>query len=169
MTARSTAANAYHPWATYIAAREEARRRGETRVGTDHLILGLLRDADVASVLGVTLDEARDAMEALDRRALAAVGIASALNAPLLPARELPRRPTVKAVFKDRLPLTPAAKRALQTAARPMRRGQRITPQQLLLALTTGESPDPAATLFAALGIDVGAVRQRLATPPAAA
>jgi Clp amino terminal domain, pathogenicity island component len=168
MTPRPTAADSYHPWTTYIAAREEARRRGDARVGTDHLVLGLLRDADIASVLGVTLDEARNAMGSLDRRALAAVGIAAALDAPLLPERDLPTRPTVKAVFTDRLPLTPAAKRALKTAARPMRRGQHITPQQVLLALTEFEVPDPAATLFATLGVDIGAVRQRLASPPAA-
>ncbi len=44
MTKHSKPADAYHPWSTYIDAREEARRRGERKVGTEHLILGLLRD-----------------------------------------------------------------------------------------------------------------------------
>ncbi|MGO9875850.1 MAG: Clp protease N-terminal domain-containing protein [Acidimicrobiia bacterium] len=169
MTPRPAAAENYHPWTTYIAAREEARRRGETRVGTDHLVLGLLHDLEIVSVLGVTLTAARDAVGSLDRCALAAVGIAADLDAPLLPERELPNRPTAKAVFKDRLPLTPAAKNALRTAARPMRRRQHITPQQLLLALLDRDALDPAATLLARLGVDVAAVRQRLAAPPAAA
>jgi len=169
MTPKPAAAENYHPWTTYIAAREEARRRGDARVGTDHLVLGLLHDPDIVSVLGVTLTGARDAVGSLDRHALAAVGIAADLDAPLFPERELPNRPTVRAVFKDRLPLTPAAKNALRTAARPMRRRQHITPQQLLLTLLDGDAPDPAATLLARLGIDVAAVRQRLAPPPAAA
>jgi hypothetical protein len=166
MTPRPAAAENYHPWTTYIAAREEARRRGNARVGTDHLVLGLLHNAEIASVLGVTLAAARDAVRAVDRRALAAVGIAADLDAPLLPERQLPNRPTVKAVFNDRLPLTPAAQNALRTAAMPTRRGQRITPQQLLLTLLNCEAPDPAATLFATLGIDAAAVRQRLTAPP---
>ena len=169
MTPRPAAAENYHPWSTYIAAREEARRRGDTRVGTDHLVLGLLHDPEIVSVLDVTLTAARDAVGSLDRQALAAVGIAADLDSPLLPERELPKRPTVKAVFKDRLPLTPAAKNALRTAARPMRRRQHITPQQLLIALLDGGALDPAAILLATLGIDVAAVRQRLAAPPAAA
>jgi|HubBroStandDraft_6_1064221.scaffolds.fasta_scaffold26237_5 hypothetical protein len=34
----------YHPWSTYIAAREEARRRGDRRVGTEHLLVALLEN-----------------------------------------------------------------------------------------------------------------------------
>ena len=75
----------------------------------------------------------------------------------------------MKAVLKDRLPLTPAANHALQDAARPMRRSQHITPQQVLLALTELKAPDPAASLFAALGVDVVALPLCLAIPPAAA
>lgn len=39
-------ADDYHPWTTYIDAREEAHRRGDVKVGTDHLVLALLRDPD---------------------------------------------------------------------------------------------------------------------------
>jgi hypothetical protein len=169
MTTARTDAETYHPWTTYIAAREEARRHGDARVGTDHLVLGLLHDAQIVAVLGVTLAAARDAVGSVDRHALAAVGIAADLDAPLLPERQLPKRPTVTAVLKDRLPLTPAAQNTLRTAARPMRRGQRITPQQLLLTLLNREAPDPAATLFATLGIDAAPVRQRLSAPPTSA
>ena len=44
MTKHPKPADAYHPWRTYIDAREEARRRGDRKVGTEHLILGLLRE-----------------------------------------------------------------------------------------------------------------------------
>jgi hypothetical protein len=39
MTKRSKPADAYHPWnpwSTYIDAREEARRRGDRKAGTEH-------------------------------------------------------------------------------------------------------------------------------------
>ena len=34
----------YHPWTTYIDARQEARRRGDHKVGTEHLVLALLME-----------------------------------------------------------------------------------------------------------------------------
>lgn len=40
---------------TYIRAREEARRRGDIKVGTEHLLLGLLHDHDIGSALGTDL------------------------------------------------------------------------------------------------------------------
>lgn len=168
MTAMPGSADAYHPWTTYIAAREEARRRGERRVGTDDLVLGLLRDTEIEAALGVTLASARTALASLDGQALKAVGIAGDLDAPLLPERDLPAKPTIKAVLTDRLPLTPAAKSTLQEAAKPMRRRQHITPQQVLLVLLENRHPDPAAALFAALGINAAAVRERLTISPAA-
>jgi ATP-dependent Clp protease ATP-binding subunit ClpA len=169
MTTRSRTTETYHPWTTYIAAREEARRRGNRRVGTEHLVLGLLHDPEIASALGVTLDSAREALDLLDRQALDAIGIAPALDAPPLPGRDQPPRPNLKEVLKDRLALTPAAKSGLQEAGKPMRRGKHIVPQEVLVVVLACEPPDPAAALFAALGVDTAAARQRLATPPAAA
>jgi Clp amino terminal domain, pathogenicity island component len=169
MTTRLDPGDAYHPWTTYIYAREEARRRGDRRAGTEHLVLGLLRDPAIESVLGVSLQSARDALDALDREAFEALGIAATLDAPPLAMREAPARPTVKAVLKDRLPLTPAAKFALQEAGKPIRRGRHITPQQVLLKLLDLRSPDPAAVLLAAMGVDYAAVRERLTTPSSAA
>jgi len=169
MTTRSRSAETYHPWTTYIAAREEARRRGDRRVGTEHLVLGLLHDPEIAPTLGVTLDSAREALDSLDRQALQAIGIAPVPYAPLLPERDLPPGPNVKAVLKDRLALTPAAKSALQEAGKPMRRGKHIAPQEVLVVVLACEPPDPAAALFVALGVDTAPARQRLARPPAAA
>lgn len=50
------------------SATEEARRRGDRRLGTDHLLLGLLHDEDsqAAHALRVSLAAARAASEALD-------------------------------------------------------------------------------------------------------
>jgi hypothetical protein len=168
VTASSDTGGSYHPWTTYIHAREEARRRGDRKVGTEHLLLGLLCDRNIGSVLGTGLQPARDALDTLDREALTALGIALTLDAPPLPVRQTPARPTLKAVLTGRLPLTPAAKRTLAEAGKPVRRGRRITSQQVLLKLLDLDAPDPAATLLATLGVDRAAVRERLGLPPAA-
>ena len=172
MTKHSKPADAYHPWRTYIDAREEARRRGDRKVGTEHLILGLLMEPVVEQALGCDLQKARDALDAMDHDALAAVGIGAGFNAPPIPIDESakrPPRPTFKAVLRDRLPLTPVAKRALEKSSKEIRRGHHMGPQQVLLTVLELEPPDPAAELIAALGVDRAAVQQRLAVGRAAA
>jgi hypothetical protein len=73
-------------------------------------------------------------------------------------------KPTIKAVLRDRLPLTPAAKGALRTSRRAMTRNDRVGAQHAVLtALLDLQPPDHAATLFSALGVDRGAVRARIA------
>lgn len=153
--------DAYHPWTTYIWAREEARRCGDRRVGTDHLLLGLLHDSAIVSVLGVSLDQAREALDALDRVALDSLGLAVSLEAPPLAMRRVPSRPTLRAVLKDRLPMTPAAKEALEEASRPMRRGGRVTALDVLVRLLDTKSPDPIVELISQLNVDADAVRAR--------
>ena len=172
MTKHSKPPDAYHPWSTYIDAREEARRRGDRKVGTEHLVLGLLREPVLAQALGCDLQTARDTLDAMDRDALAAVGIGAAFNAPPIPIDEPIKRasrPTFKAVLKDRLPLTPAAKTAMEESYKEMRRGQHLGPQELLLTVLELDPPDPAAELLAALGVDRAAVRQHLGVGRAAA
>ncbi len=163
MTSGSVAADTYHPWTTYQWASEEARRRGDRRAGTDHLLLGLLEEPSIETALGVSLQEARDALDALDREALGALGMGPHIDAPPLRMHTVPKRPTIKTVIKDRLRMTPAAKRVLQEAGKPMRRGKRITPQQVLSQVLDLERPDPAALLLEALGVDRSEVRRRLA------
>ena len=64
------------PFAVVVtAALEESRRRGDRRLGTEHLLLGLLHDPDSARALGKNVEEARAALDRLDRAALAALGI----------------------------------------------------------------------------------------------
>ena len=138
------------------AAAEEADRRGDRRLGTDHLLLGLLHDPDSAPAwaLGVDLASARAASDALDRAALTAVGIdVGSLGPAPLPTRSR-RRP----------PLTSGARLALQRSLLEARsaKARRIDPRHLLLGLLTRERPDPAAELLATLGIDPALARDRL-------
>jgi hypothetical protein len=172
MTKHSKPGDTDRPWSTYIDAREEARRRGDRKVGTEHLILGLLSEPVLAQALGCNLQTARDALDAMDREALDAVGIGAAFNAPPIPMDEpinRPSRPTFKAVLRDRLPMTPAAKTALEASYKEIRCGHHSFPQQVLLSVLELEPPDPAAELIAALGVDRAAARQRLSMERAAA
>jgi hypothetical protein len=155
----------YHPWTTYMYAREEALRRGDRRIGTEHLLLGLLREPELALVLGHDVEGTREALRSMDRQALAAIGIDPGIDAPPIAVREdapRPTRPTLKELLGHRFPLTPAAKDALRAASRSMRRGRSVAPQRVLLALLELEAPDPAVALLAALGVDRGAVRAAL-------
>lgn len=168
MTAKASKVGEYHPWTTYVYAREEARRRGDRRVGTEHLVLGLLREPDVAQVLGCDLGAAREALDAMDRDALVAVGIDRALDAPPVPTREPAlggRRPSLKAVVTDRLPMTPVAKRVLEESGKDRRRGRaegRWSVDAVLAALLRLASPDPGIALLDALDVDRAAVGARL-------
>jgi Clp amino terminal domain, pathogenicity island component len=139
-------------------AREEADLRGDRRIGTDHLLLALLHDASAppARALGVSLGEGRAALDSLDRAALASLGIH--LDGPLAP-------PPVRG--NRRLPFNSAARAALGAAkheADHERKGRRIEPRHLLLALLAARHPDPAADLLTALGLTAPAVRSRLAS-----
>ena len=180
MTAKTSKAGEYHPWTTYIHAREEARRRGDRRVGTEHVVLGLLREPDVAEVLGCDLGAAREALDAMDRGALVAIGIDRALDAPPVPTREPAlrgARPSLKAVLADRLPMTPVAKRVLEESGKDLRHGRSIDPRQrargwsrerVLIALLSLAPPDPAAALLDALEVNRDGVSTRLSEPSAA-
>jgi hypothetical protein len=161
--------SAYHPWTTYIAAREEARRRGDRKVGTEHLLLALLSEPDLSGILDVTIDQARAALDALDLQAFAAIGLDARLDLPPLPSTplaELPRRPTFRAVLKGRLPMTPTAKKALEASRKGTRHGRthtRYVAKNVLAALLELERPDPAAELLAGLGVEPAVVLERLA------
>lgn len=168
MTAKASKVGEYHPWTTYVYAREEARRRGDRRVGTEHLVLGLLREPDLAQVLDCDLGEAREALDAMDRDALVAVGIDRALGAPPVPTREPALgggRPSLKALLTDRLPMTPVAKRVLEESGKDHRRGRaerRWSPHAVLAALLRLAAPDPGAALLDALEVDRAALSAHL-------
>lgn len=133
---------------------EEASRRGDRRIGTDHLLLGLLHDPGSAGVLGVSLDDARTKADVLDRKALESIGIdlGGFVPDPKLRARFRTQSFTsgAREVMTRTLVLTTAEK------------ARRITPRHLTLALMERQQPDPAAALLQELGVDRADVQQRL-------
>ncbi len=170
MTTESVVPEVLHAWAIYLRATEEARRRGDRRTGTDHVLLALLEDPSIEVVLGVSLQQTREALESLDREALGALGLGSGTDAPPLPMRAVPKKPTIRDIMRrDRLRMTPAAKKVLEEASKSNRRRLQITAQQVLAQILTLQPPDPAAVLLDALGVDRAAARQRLDLGRAAA
>ncbi|RBQ17414.1 hypothetical protein DP939_25525 [Spongiactinospora rosea] len=149
------------PFAVVVdAAREEARRRGDRRLSTEHLLLGLLHEPGAARAFGVDLATARAGLDDLDRAALRALGIevgdlGELLDHPPAP----PRHPRLRPAS-----ITSAALDALRQAVKATTvRTRRTAPGHLLLALLSCEPPDPAAALIGRLGVDRAAVRERLA------
>jgi hypothetical protein len=163
MTPEPVAPETLHVWAICLRASEEARRRGDRRYGTDHLLIALLEDPTIEATLGVTLEHARQALESLDHQALGALGLASVADAPPLPMRPVPNKPRIRDVAqKDRLRMAPAAKKVLEDASKPNRRKLQITAQQVLAQILTLQPPDPAAVLLGALGVNTLEVRRRV-------
>ena len=82
MTTEPVVPETLHAWAICLRASEEARRRGDRRTGTDHILLALLEDPSAEAVLGVSLQQARQALESLDQEALGALGVGPAPTLP---------------------------------------------------------------------------------------
>ena len=163
MTAESVGSEMLHGWAIYLQAGEEARRRGDRRTGTDHLLLALFEDPSIEAVLGVSLQQAREALESLVHEALGALGLGSGTDAPALPMRAVPKKPRIRDVAKkDRLRITPVAKKVLEEAVKPNRRKTQVTAQQVLARILTLQPPDPAAVLLGALSVNTPEVRSQL-------
>ncbi|GAA1069747.1 Clp protease N-terminal domain-containing protein [Kitasatospora nipponensis] len=137
------------------SALQEARLRGDRRIGTEHLLLGVLHDprSPAVDALGLDLATARGALDALDRVALAAVGI----HADGVERRPVPASP-------KHTPLSSGARAVLPRAARVARAGgsRKVTPAHLLVALLERDLPDPVAELMAEAGVDRIAARVRL-------
>lgn len=131
----------------------EARQRGDRRVGTEHLLLGVLHDIGAARILGVDVDSARSALAALDEAALAAIGLdARGVECALTPAPS------------KRMPFTSGAKATLAWALAVAKRtgARQITATHLLAGLLDGDRTDPATDVFTKLNVDRPAVRARL-------
>ena len=134
---------------------EEARLRGDRRIGTEHLLLGVLHEPGSAAVraLGIDLEAARTALDVLDQSALAALGIdIHGAERPAIPAS------------RKRTPFTSAARSVIPRALAEAKRAssRRITLEHLLLAILDSEQPDPAAEVLQQLGIDRPATRERI-------
>jgi hypothetical protein len=163
MTTAPVGPELLHIWAIYLRASEEARRRGDRRTGTDHILLALFEDPSIEAVLGVNLQQARLGLESLDQEALGALGLGSGTDAPPLPMRAVPGKPTIRAVMKkDRFRMTPAAKKVLERAVKPNRRKTQVTAQQVLAEILALQPPDPAAVLLGALDVNTAEVRRGL-------
>lgn len=129
---------------TISRAAEEAARRGDRRVGTDHVLLGLLHDPDVAGMLGVDVERARAAAWDLDRTALAAIGIE-------LGDVPLPRSPVGAGHAPPTSGMRATIARAFAIAKDQHQR--KVEPRHVLQALLEREQPDPAAVLLRAIGV----------------
>jgi len=164
MTTESVAPEALHAWAIYLQAGEEARRRGDRRTGTDHILLALFEDPSIEVVLGVSLRQARQALASLDHEALGALGLGSGTDAPELPMRAVPKKPRLRDVAKkDRIRMTPAAKKVLEIAYKPKgHRKFQLTGPEVLAQILTLQPPDPATALLGALGVNRPEVQRRL-------
>ncbi len=164
MTTEPVAPETLHGWAIYLQAGEEARRRGDRRAGTDHVLLALFEDPSIEAVLGVSLQQAREALELLDREALGALGLGPDTDAPPLPMRAVPKKPRIRDVAKrDRFRMTPAAKKVLEDAYKP--RGHRklqVTGPEVLAQILALQPPDPAAVLLGTLDVNTSEVLQEL-------
>ncbi|GAA3243198.1 Clp protease N-terminal domain-containing protein [Dactylosporangium siamense] len=134
---------------------EEARRRGDRRVGTEHLLLAVLSEPTGAGLLGVTVAAARTAADELDRQALAAIGVDIG-----------DFRPTGAAGAGKRPPFSSGAREVLSRtlALAAAARSRRIETRHLLLALLERGRPDPVAALLSELAVDAPAARTRLLT-----
>ena len=163
MTTETVVPEVLHGWAIYLQASEEARRRGDRRTGTDHVLLALLEDPSIEVMLGVSLQQARQALESLDRESLGTLGLGSGADAPELPMRAVPKKPKMRDIaHKDRLRMTPAAKKVLEAASKPNRRRLYVTAQQVLAQILALQPPDPAAVLLGAVDVNASDVRRRL-------
>ncbi|HWA66298.1 MAG TPA: Clp protease N-terminal domain-containing protein [Mycobacteriales bacterium] len=143
----------YSLGSTYAAARDEAKRRGDRRISTEHFVLALLADPDsnASKILGRDLQAARRALDELDHEALRAVGVDAA-----------PERFEVTNPQRGRVPVTAAVKAVLGESIRHAGSRRRLQPKYVLLALLERERPDPAAALFASLDIDPHVIAKRL-------
>jgi ATP-dependent Clp protease ATP-binding subunit ClpA len=136
-------------------AREEAARRGDKRIGTEHLLLALLRDETIARAIGADNVAARHAAEEMDRAALLGVGIN-------VGSTEIAGHPR----WSKHMPLTSAAKNVIrQTLVHATaEKSKTITSRHMTLAVLDGAAPDPAAALLDALSVDPAAAREKLSS-----
>jgi len=133
---------ARHARDAVLLAIDEAGRRGDRKVSTDHLLIGILHDPAIAQEVGAGPDAARQAADRLDRDALATIGVDAGAFGTL-----------ASAAGSTRLPFTPNAKSVLKQALAhtTTEKARHIQTTHLLRALLERDAPDPAAELLAEL------------------
>lgn len=135
-------------------ARYEAERRGDRRIGSDHLLTALLRDESLSERIGVDAEAVVETAERLDREAIAAIGFDPG---SLRTARR-------SSLARRSVPLTSGAKDVLRDSLRAAadERSREITAKHLMLAVLARRTPDPAAEILDALALDRATARSRL-------
>ncbi|MGH8911192.1 MAG: Clp protease N-terminal domain-containing protein [Acidimicrobiia bacterium] len=146
--------------AVMTAAQEVCARRGDSRIGTDHLLVGVVAAGNrVAAGAGLTVDGLYDALDRLDERALGAIGIEAA-SFTVFPPWSFRRR--------GHLPFSRGARKSLERSLRiALDLGhRRITTDHLLAGLAGGGPNDPAMRLLRACWVEASdleaAVRQAM-------
>jgi ATP-dependent Clp protease ATP-binding subunit ClpA len=146
--------------AVLIAAEEATRERGDPRIGTDHLLIGVIAvDESATSAHGIDAVRLRALLEQLDSRALEAVGIDVDLDG-VSPRHSLRAGRRWSLGSRNHVPFTSAAKSALHRSLRICvdEGHRRITPSHLLASIVLGGPRDPAVRLLSAAGVDPSAV-----------
>jgi hypothetical protein len=134
---------------------EYTEQRQARRLGTEHLLLGLVSDrhSGAAVAIGVDAPEVAGTLDDMDREALASVG----LDADVLAARAAGPR-------GRRARFTKGAGAVLSRMVRlaDSRHLRLLTPELMTRALLELRAPDPAAIVLDRLGVDRTVVVARL-------
>jgi ATP-dependent Clp protease ATP-binding subunit ClpA len=136
------------------AAVEEAEKRGDSSVGTEHLLIGVVGSAAPGTdLIGLSVGPLRDAWAEMDQAALAASGVDTDL--PIDPG---PRR------RRGHLPFTGGAKQVLEDTLREAigMGSRRLEPEHILIALTLRPPRDPGIRLLEHAGVSPDAIRADL-------
>ena len=136
------------------AAIEEAERRGDPTVGTEHLLIGVVSSAAPGTdLVGASVDTLREAWAAMDQAALAATGVE--IELPTAPA------PTRRS---GHLPLTGGAKQVLEDTLREAigMGSRRLEPGHILIALTLRPPRDGVVRLIEHAGLSPDSIRTDL-------
>jgi ATP-dependent Clp protease ATP-binding subunit ClpA len=133
---------------------DEAESRGDTRVSTEHLLIGVARSRSLEGLMP-DVESLRAELQHMDREALASVGLDPRLVEVSGPTRR--KR-------SGHIPFTSGAKDILKGALREaLDLGHRhIRVEHIALALTAVEGPDRAMGILHGLDLDPDALRAAL-------
>lgn len=137
--------------AVLAAAEEASRRRGDPRLGTEHLLVGVAATDDpLFEALGISAEAVRRALDDLDTRALRAIGVdvGNDLLSPEVTSRW-------RRCKRGHVPFTHGARNALHRSLQIcLAEGHRVIgAAHLLAALAVGRPEDPAVRTLHHLGI----------------
>ncbi|WP_040336965.1 Clp protease N-terminal domain-containing protein [Candidatus Blastococcus massiliensis] len=156
-----------------VGAQQQARELRSERIGTEHLLLGLLAQqgttsARVLASHGVTRDAVVTAVrtfygDGLDAEALTAVGIDLDAVRSSVEATFGPGALDARGSRRGHIPFSPGAKKVLELALRETiaLKSRAITDAHILLGLIR-EGEGPVATVLHDRGVDHGALRDEL-------